>query len=90
MFHKKQKILTPAQQEEVRTKDFFDCILPGVIRFHTDHYIVGDSYRCVWQSRGTTVRRALRDLRKADLIETEQRYRKNSAKSSLLYKLKPK
>ena len=38
----------------------------------------------------STVRRALRDLRKADLIETEQRYRKNSAKSSLLYKLKPK
>ena len=38
----------------------------------------------------STVRRALRDLRKADLIETEQRYRKNDAKSSLLYKLKPK
>jgi len=29
-------------------------------------------------------------LREADLIETEQRYRKNDAKSSLLYKLKPK
>ena len=38
----------------------------------------------------STVRRALNDLRKADLIETEQRYRKNDAKSSLLYKLKPK
>ena len=38
----------------------------------------------------STVRRALIDLRKADLIETEQRYRKNDAKSSLLYKLKPK
>ena len=36
----------------------------------------------------STVRSALRDLRKADLIETEQRYRKNDAKSSLLYKLK--
>ena len=36
----------------------------------------------------STVRRALNDLRKADLIETEQRYRKNDAKSSLLYKLK--
>ena len=52
MFHKKQKILTPAQQEEARTKDFFDCILPGVIRFHTDNYIVGDSYRCVWAIKG--------------------------------------
>ena len=38
----------------------------------------------------STVRRALNDLRKADLIETEQRYRKNDAKSSLLYKLKPR
>ena len=35
----------------------------------------------------STVRRALRDLRKAKLIETEQRYRKKGGKSSLLYKL---
>ena len=32
----------------------------------------------------STVRRALRDLRKADFIETEQHYHKNDAKSSLL------
>lgn len=38
----------------------------------------------------STVRRALRDLRKANLIETEQRYRKKGGKSSLLYKLKGK
>lgn len=36
----------------------------------------------------STVRRALQDLRKANLIETEQRYRKKGGKSSLLYKLK--
>ena len=36
----------------------------------------------------STVRRALQDLRKANLVETEQRRRKNGAKSSLLYKLK--
>lgn len=36
----------------------------------------------------STVRRALRDLRKAGYIETEQRYREKGAKSSLLYKLK--
>ncbi len=36
----------------------------------------------------STVRRALRDLRKTGLIETEQRYRKRGGKSSLLYKLK--
>ena len=36
----------------------------------------------------STVRRALRDLRKENLIETEQRFRKKCGKSSLLYKLK--
>ncbi|MCM1286897.1 MAG: helix-turn-helix domain-containing protein [Clostridium sp.] len=35
----------------------------------------------------TTVRRAIRDLRKAGLIKTEQRYRDNGGKSSLLYVL---
>lgn len=35
----------------------------------------------------TTVRRAIRDLRKAGLIRTEQRYRDNGGKSSLLYVL---
>lgn len=36
----------------------------------------------------STVRRALEDLRKAELIETKQRYRKSGGKSSLLYTLK--
>lgn len=36
----------------------------------------------------STVRRALRDLRKAGLLETEQRYRTKGAKSSLLYKIR--
>ena len=35
-----------------------------------------------------TIRRALRDLKKAGLLETEQRYRNNGGKSSLLFKLK--
>lgn len=51
MLKRKPKILTPEQAEEIRTKDFFDMILPGTIRFLSDHYIVGDSYRCVWAVR---------------------------------------
>lgn len=51
MLHLKHKPLTPEQEEQRRTKDFFDLILPGTIRFLTDHYIVGDSYRCVWVLR---------------------------------------
>lgn len=49
MFIKKKQIeLTEEQKEEIRIKDFFDRILPSTIKFSTDHYIIGDSYRCVW------------------------------------------
>ena len=36
----------------------------------------------------STVRRALRDLRCAGLLVTEQRYREKGGKSSLLYKIR--
>lgn len=51
MSKRKPKVLTPEQVEEIRTKDFFDCILPSTIKFFSDHYIVGDSYRSVWAIR---------------------------------------
>ena len=35
----------------------------------------------------STVRRAIRDLKKENLLMTEQRYRKNGGKSSLCYKI---
>ena len=47
----KPKVMTPAQMEEIRTKDFFDIILPGSVKFLSDHYVVGDSYRSVWVIR---------------------------------------
>lgn len=51
MFNRRPKVLTPEQMEEIRTKDFFDMILPGVLKFQSDHYILGDSCRCVWAIR---------------------------------------
>ena len=42
------KKLSPEKIELRNTKDYFDCISPGTVRFMTDHYIVGDSYRCAW------------------------------------------
>lgn len=36
----------------------------------------------------STVRRGIRDLKKAGLLATEQRYRKKGGKSSLLFRLK--
>ena len=51
MFKHRPKVLTPQEMEEIRTKDFFDMILPGVVKFSTDHYILGDNYCCVWVIR---------------------------------------
>ena len=48
---KRNRSLTPAQAEEVRVKNFFDQILPGTIKFLSDHYVLGDSYRCAWAVR---------------------------------------
>ncbi|MCQ4770293.1 DUF87 domain-containing protein [Intestinimonas massiliensis] len=51
MLKRKPKVLTPAQMEEIRTKDFFDCIAPATVKFLSDHYMIGDSYRSVWVIR---------------------------------------
>ena len=51
MRKKKRKAKNAEQLEVARTKDFFDCIAPTTIRFYSDHYIIGDSYRCVWAIR---------------------------------------
>lgn len=62
LFKKKQIELTEEQKEEIRIKDFLDRILPATIKFSTDHYIIGDSYRCVWAIKEytpTTEERAL-------------------------------
>ena len=48
---KNKKPQTPGKYEAERVKDFFDLVSPSVIKFLTDHYIVGDSYRCVWAIR---------------------------------------
>lgn len=43
----KKKELSEEQLEVIDTKNFFDRIAPGIIRFYTDHYICGNSFRCV-------------------------------------------
>lgn len=48
---KKKRIQTPEELEAIRTKDFFDCILPGVLKFQADHYVRGDWYCCAWAIR---------------------------------------
>ena len=41
---------TPSPQETF-IRSFLDCIAPGVVKFEVDHYIFGNTYRCVWALR---------------------------------------
>lgn len=45
-FHKKE--ISP---QETSIRSFLDCIAPGVVKFEVDHYIFGNTYRCVWALR---------------------------------------
>ena len=38
-------------QEDARIQEFLDMISPSVIKFNTDHFICGNTYRCVWALR---------------------------------------
>ncbi len=37
--------------EEVRIQEFLDMVAPSVIKFETDHFICGNTFRCVWALR---------------------------------------
>lgn len=39
------------QGEEVRIQEFLDMIAPSVVKFYTDHFICGNTYRSVWALR---------------------------------------
>ena len=45
------KTKRPPVDEDVRIQDFLDMIAPSVVKFNTDHFICGNTYRCVWALR---------------------------------------
>ena len=47
----KKKLPHDAAHGEAYVKDFFDMVAPSTIKFNVDHFICGDSYRCVWAIR---------------------------------------
>lgn len=49
----KKKKVKPAipQAEEIKVKSFFDMVAPSVVKFFPDHFICGNTYRCVWALR---------------------------------------
>jgi len=40
-----------AVQTDVHIQNFLDMISPSIIKFNTDHFICGNTYRCVWALR---------------------------------------
>lgn len=38
-------------EEEVRVQEFLDMISPSAVRFYTEYFIFGNTYRCVWALR---------------------------------------
>ncbi len=39
------------ESEEVHIQEFLDMIAPSIIKFNTDHFICGNTFRCVWALR---------------------------------------
>lgn len=39
------------ESEKVHIQEFLDMIAPSIIKFNTDHFICGNTFRCVWALR---------------------------------------
>lgn len=48
---KTAKTAASAAPEDVRIQSFLDMIAPSIIKFETDHFICGNTFRCVWALR---------------------------------------
>ncbi len=48
---RKTKAAPSGMTEDVRIQEFLDMIAPSVIKFETDHFICGNTFRCVWALR---------------------------------------
>mgnify|MGYP007135011763 FL=1 len=48
---KKKKLPVQVDKAEAQLKDFFDMVAPSAVKFMADHFIFGDTYRCVWAVR---------------------------------------
>ena len=48
---KKTKKAAPQSRETASIKSFLDMIAPSVVKFEPDHFICGNTFRCVWALR---------------------------------------
>ena len=49
---KKRSGAKPKQTPPLRPKEFLDLIAPAAVKFNTDHFILGGTYRSVMALRG--------------------------------------
>lgn len=47
LFKKKEVV----SEEEVKVQEFLDLIAPSTIRFYTEYFVCGNTFRCVWAIR---------------------------------------
>ncbi|MDT8719696.1 hypothetical protein IAI10_23965 [Clostridium sp. 19966] len=47
---KQPKTKAPSQ-DKVKVQEFLDMIAPSIIKFNTDHFICGNTFRCLWALR---------------------------------------
>ena len=72
---KNRKYMKKPTSEDASIKSFLDMIAPSVVSFMPDHFICGNTYRCVWALReyptSTDEQAILRHLGEKDgVIET--------------------
>ncbi len=48
---KKKQLPIQTDKADAKLKDFFDMVAPSTVKFMADHFIFGDTYRCVWAIR---------------------------------------
>jgi len=100
MARKKKPIPNPVSHLERQIKDYFDMVAPATVKFNADHFLFGDSYRCVWaireyppQTQEQAILRHLGDkenvtlhiyTRNVDPMEQRQIFQNAQRKNSLL------
>ena len=48
---KKGRTAVDDREDNVRIQEFLDMMAPSVMKFETDYFICGNTYRCVWALR---------------------------------------
>jgi hypothetical protein len=51
MAKNRNNVVTRTSTNDVHVQEFLDMISPSVIKFNTDHFICGNTFRCVWALR---------------------------------------